>query len=164
MKTTTRRLLFLLMTAVAAGCSRPEEAPPTATTPAEEELPPPVYESALPEDMRSLVDRVFTGDLDEMIKRRLIRVAMPFNRSFYFVDKGVQRGLSYEYLTLFEEQLNKKLNTGNLKVHVVPMPMPRDMLLPSLQVGKGRPGRRPAHGHARTAEVGRLHRTRHAGT
>jgi membrane-bound lytic murein transglycosylase MltF len=136
MKTTTRRLLFLLMTAIAAGCSRPEEAPPTATTPAEEELPPPVYESVLPEDMRSRVDRVFTGDLDEMIKRRLIRVAMPFNRSFYFVDKGVQRGISYEYATLFEEQINQKLKTGNLKIHVVPMPMPRDMLLPSLQAGK----------------------------
>jgi membrane-bound lytic murein transglycosylase MltF len=136
MNATMRRLLFLLMTAVAASCSRPEEAPPAATTPAEEELPPPVYESALPEDMRSLVDATFTGDLDAMIKRRIIRVAMPVNRSFYFVDKGVQRGLSYEYATLFEEQINQKLKTGNLKIHVVPMPMPRDTLLPSLQAGK----------------------------
>jgi membrane-bound lytic murein transglycosylase MltF len=86
--------------------------------------------------MRSLVDQSFMGDFDEMVKRRLIRVAVPFNRSFYFVDKGVQRGLAYEYLVLFEEQLNKKLNTGNLKVFVAPIPMPRDMLFPALQSGK----------------------------
>ena len=102
----------------------------------EEELPPPVYESALPEPMRSLVERVFTGDMDAMVERRLIRAGVPFDRSFYFIDKGVQRGLSYEYLMHFEEELNKKLKTGNLKIHVVLLPMPRDVILPSLQAGK----------------------------
>jgi hypothetical protein len=95
MNTTTRWLFFVLMTALAAGCSRPEEAPPTASTanpPAEEALPPPVYESALPEDMRSQVDSTFTGDLDEMIKRRIVRVAMPFNRSFYFSTRASSAG------------------------------------------------------------------------
>ena len=144
---TTRWPLAVLVMLFAAGCSGREEAPP-AGTPAnsssgtsassspEEPLPPPAYELAIPEDMRSLVDKALTGDFDEIIKRRLIRAAVPFNRSFYFVDKGVQRGLAYEYLTLFEEQLNKKLNTGNLKVHVVPLPMPRDALFPALVSGK----------------------------
>ena len=147
MNTTTRRLLFVLMTAVAAGCSRQEEAAPgaapassssgaSASTSAEEPLPPPAYESALPESMRNIVDQSFTGDFDEMIKRRLIRVAVPFNRSFYFIDKGAQRGLAYEYVVLYEEQLNKRLKTGNLKVHVAPIPMPRDMLFPALASGK----------------------------
>ena len=145
MKTKTRSLLSVLGILVSAACAGPatEEAAKTApaasaasTAPAEEPLPPPAYESALPEDMRAIVDRTFTGDFDEMVKRRVIRVAVPFNRSFYFVDKGVQRGLSYEYIVLFEEQLNKKLNTGNLKVHVVPVPMPRDVLLPALNAGK----------------------------
>jgi membrane-bound lytic murein transglycosylase MltF len=71
-----------------------------------------------------------------MVQRRVIRVGVPFSRTFYFIDKGVQRGLSYEYLVLFEEQLNKKLNTGNAKVHVVPLPLSRDALLPSLQAGR----------------------------
>ena len=97
---------------------------------------PPVYESGLPEDMRALVDRPYTGDFDGMTKRRLIRAGVPFNRTFYFVDKGIQRGLSYEYLTVYEEQLNKRLKTGNLKIHVVPIPMPRDALLPALIGGK----------------------------
>jgi membrane-bound lytic murein transglycosylase MltF len=96
----------------------------------------PVYELALPEDMRSLVDHSLTGNLDEMMGRRFIRAGVPFNRTYYFVDKGVQRGLSYEYLVLFEEALNRKYKTGNLKTHVVLLPMPRDQLLPSLNAGK----------------------------
>jgi membrane-bound lytic murein transglycosylase MltF len=141
MSMTTRWLAVVFALGV-TGCSTAEQPAPattaaTSTAPAAEEaLPPPVYESALPEDLRSLVDQPFTGDWDEMIKRRVIRAAAPFNRSFYFVDKGVPRGLAYEYLTLFEEQLNKRLNTGNLKVHVVLLPMPRDLLLPALQQGK----------------------------
>ena len=104
----------------------------------ENELPPPSWEAALPEELRAKVSAVFTGDLDEaaMRERRVIRAGVTYNRSFYFVDKGVQRGLSYEYLTLFEEHLNKALKTGNLKIHVVPLPMPRDMLIPALQAGR----------------------------
>ena len=37
---------------------------------------------------------------------------------------------------LAEDVLNKKLNTGNLKVHVVLLPMPRDLLLPALNSGQ----------------------------
>src|SRR5262249_49647495 len=73
---------------------------------------------------------------DGMIKRRIIRVGVTFNRTFYFIDKGTQRGLSYEYATLFEDALNKKLNTGNIRAHVVLLPLPRDVLLPALQQGK----------------------------
>jgi membrane-bound lytic murein transglycosylase MltF len=143
----------------AAGCSRPAEqskapqqgsAPPAAAataTPAApapapaaapeptEEIPPPVYESALPEELRGKMEQPFTGDGDAMIKRRLIRVGVTFNRTFYFIDKGAQRGFAYEYATLFEDTLNKKLKTGHLKVHVVLLPMPRDVLLPELQKG-----------------------------
>jgi membrane-bound lytic murein transglycosylase MltF len=86
--------------------------------------------------MRSLIHQPFTGDFDAMVKRRIIRAGVPFNRTYYFIDKGVQRGLTYEYLTLFEEQLNKKLKTGNLKVHIVMLPMPRDLLFSSLNSGQ----------------------------
>jgi membrane-bound lytic murein transglycosylase MltF len=96
---------------------------------------PPANESGLPEEMRSLIHQPFTGDFDEMVKRRIIRVGAPFNRTYYFIDKGVQRGLSYEYAVLAEDLLNKKLKTGNLKVHVVLLPMSRDLLLPALNSG-----------------------------
>jgi membrane-bound lytic murein transglycosylase MltF len=134
--------------ATPAGSGAPAPAPAAAPAAAEEPDSPgakgaesnepmaPPVELALPEDMRSIVDKSFSGDFDEMVKRRLIRVGVTFNRTFYFVDKGAQRGMAYEYLTLFEEGLNKKLNTGNLKVHVVMIPMSRDMLFPGLRAGK----------------------------
>jgi hypothetical protein len=43
---------------------------------------------ALPEGMRGFIAQPFTGDLDEMVKRRLIRVGVVYNRTHYFVDKG----------------------------------------------------------------------------
>ena len=88
------------------------------------------------ESVRLSIDRPFTGDLDEMVKRRMIRVGVTFNRTHYFVDNGVQRGAVYEHLKLFEDTLNKKLKTGNLKVNVVFVPLRRDLLLPALVDGK----------------------------
>ena len=82
------------------------------------------------------MDRPFSGDLDEMVKRRLIRVAVTFNRTHYFLDKGQERGLTYEALKAFETDLNTRLKTGNLKVHVVILPMSRDQLGPALLGGK----------------------------
>jgi membrane-bound lytic murein transglycosylase MltF len=141
--------LTLVLAVLIGGCSSPDQkggAAGTAATPAgsapaaasepTEPIPPPTYEVALPEELRGLIDKPFTGDLDEMIKRRVIRMGVTFNRTFYFIDKGAQRGMSYEYATLFEDTLNKKINSGNLKVHVVLLPLPRDLLLPALQQGK----------------------------
>jgi len=79
----------------------------------------------------------WNGDLDGMIKRRVIRVLVPYNRTTYFVDKGTQRGIAYDSMKLFEDDLNKKLKTGNLKVHAVFIPTSRDRLLPALADGMG---------------------------
>jgi membrane-bound lytic murein transglycosylase MltF len=91
---------------------------------------------ALPAETRGLLDTPFTGDFDAMVKRRLIRAGVVFNRTQYFIDKGVQRGISYESINLFEEELNKRLKTGLLKVHVAIVPLSRDQLFSSLQEGK----------------------------
>ena len=45
-------------------------------------------------------------------------------------------GWRTEYLVLFEDALNKSLKTGNLRVHIVPIPLSRDALLGSLQSGR----------------------------
>ena len=82
------------------------------------------------------MDKPFTGDFDAMVKRRAIRVGVTFNRTHYFIDKGQERGLTYEALKLFENDLNADLKTGNLKVHVVIVPMSRDQLYPALASGK----------------------------
>ncbi len=111
---------------------------------------------ALPEGVRVLVDKPFTGDFDEMVKRRAIRVAVTFNRTHYFVDQGQERGITYEALKSFENDLNTDLKTGNLKVHVVMVPMSRDMLLSRARGRQGRHGRRHGDGQTRTGEARRL--------
>jgi membrane-bound lytic murein transglycosylase MltF len=132
----------LVLAAAVAGCSKKSEEPApkpaaeqAAAAPANEAAAP-LHELNLPESMRSVVDQPFTGDLDGMITRRVIRAGVPFNRTFFFLDKGTPRGLAYEYLVLAEDALNKHLKTGDLKVHMLVVPMSREALLPSLQAGK----------------------------
>jgi membrane-bound lytic murein transglycosylase MltF len=91
---------------------------------------------ALPETVRARLGEKFTGDFPEMVKRRVIRAGVVFNRTQYFIDRGQQRGLVYESLRLFEEQVNKRLKTGNLPVHVAFVPLSRDQLFPALAEGK----------------------------
>ena len=91
---------------------------------------------ALPEAVRLAMDKPFTGDFDALVARRSIRVGVTFNRTHYFIDKGQQRGLTYESLKLFENDLNEDLKTGKLKVHVVIVPMSSDQLYPALTSGK----------------------------
>jgi len=90
----------------------------------------------LPAEARGLLHDRFTGDLDEMIKRRVIRAGVAINRTHYFIDKGVQRGIAYDSLMLFEDELNKKLNSGLLKVHVAFIPLARDQMLTALSDGQ----------------------------
>ncbi|MDM0022527.1 lytic transglycosylase F [Variovorax saccharolyticus] len=85
----------------------------------------------------------WTGDLDGMIERRVIRVLTVNSKTFYFVDKGVNRGIVVDHFRLFEDELNKKLaaegklKNKNLKVRVVFIPVSRDQLLNGLVTGKG---------------------------
>jgi membrane-bound lytic murein transglycosylase MltF len=82
------------------------------------------------------LDTPFLGDFDAMVKRRFIRVGTVFNRTHYFIDKGQPRGLAYEGFKRFEDDLNARLRTGLLKIHVVMVPLSRDQLFPALRAGK----------------------------
>ena len=79
----------------------------------------------------------WTGDLDGMIKRRIIRVLVPYSKTLYFVDRGVQRGLSYDAFKIFEDDLNKKLKAKHIKTHVLFVPVGRDDIIPALLEGRG---------------------------
>ncbi|WP_271407733.1 lytic transglycosylase F [Pseudomonas sp. Q1-7] len=85
----------------------------------------------------------WTGDLEEMKKRRIIRVLTIYSKTFYFIDRGTQRGATYDWFTAFEQELNKKMAPSkskaknHLKVHVVFIPVSRDELLPALVAGRG---------------------------
>jgi membrane-bound lytic murein transglycosylase MltF len=79
----------------------------------------------------------WTGDFDGMIKRRVIRILAPYSKTFYFIDRGVQRGVVYDVSQLLEQDINKKLKTGHLKVHVNIVPLARDEFIPALRDGRG---------------------------
>ena len=93
--------------------------------------------SDLEDAARALVATKWTGDLDGMIKRRLIRVLTVYSKTSYFVDRGTQRGMTYEAFQLFEEDLNKKLSNKNVRVHVAMVPVANDDLIPALLEGRG---------------------------
>jgi membrane-bound lytic murein transglycosylase MltF len=83
------------------------------------------------------LDQKWTGDLDEMAERRLIRALVPYSKTFYFLDGADQRGLTYELLREFEKHINKRLRKRTLRIHLVVIPTKRDRLLPALAEGVG---------------------------
>jgi len=77
------------------------------------------------------------GDFDEMVQIRTIRALVVYSKTFYFLDRGRQYGISYEALKEFEKFVNKRLKTKTLQVEVVFIPVSRDELIPSLLNGVG---------------------------
>jgi membrane-bound lytic murein transglycosylase MltF len=83
------------------------------------------------------------GDLDGMIERGYIRVLTTYSKTFYFMDQGVQRGITHDAFRVFETDLNRqlaeqqKLKHKHMKVRVVFIPMARGDLLTALAEGKG---------------------------
>ena len=85
---------------------------------------------------KNVIER-WTGDFDEMVGRNKIRVLVPFSKTFYFLDRGRQRGLSYDLFKVFEDQINKDLKRKNVRVNVIFIPVDRDELIPKLLKGEG---------------------------
>ena len=83
------------------------------------------------------INKEFTGDYAEMVKRRLIRVLVPYNRAFFFFDGGQPKGISYETARQFEKFLNEREKTKTLKIQVAFIPTPRNQLFEKLVNGKG---------------------------
>jgi membrane-bound lytic murein transglycosylase MltF len=79
----------------------------------------------------------WTGDFDGMVKRRLVRVLVVYNKTNYFIDRGTPRGITTEVFKLFEDEINKKAKTKNVRIHVVLIPARRDALAEMLLSGKG---------------------------
>lgn len=88
-------------------------------------------------DELELLREPWSGDLDGMIERDVIRALVPMSKTFYFLDGGDQRGLAYDAAQLFGQQLNERLNRGHLKVHMVMIPVARDELIDGLLAGYG---------------------------
>jgi len=120
---TVALLSSLVVIATGAAAQTPAQAPAKAP--------------AAKQGLQPVESKPFTGDFDGMVKRRAIRVLVPYSKTFYFVDRAVQRGLSYDVTRLLEADLNKKLKTGNIRLHVVCIPVTRGEMIQALLEGRG---------------------------
>ncbi len=85
----------------------------------------------LPERVR------LTADLDSMAAHGIVRILVPYSRTFYFLDGARQRGLIYEYMKGFESYLREKLPRQNRPIYAVFLPVRRSDLLELLVEGYG---------------------------
>lgn len=92
---------------------------------------------------RATIEKTYTGDLDGMIERRLIRILVPYSKTYDFVDRANQRGMAYDVARMMEDDLNKKLaaekktKAKHVRVHVVLVPVKREEFIPALKEGRG---------------------------
>ena len=77
------------------------------------------------------------GDFNAMVKERRIRVLVVYSKTYYFLDRGQQRGAAYELVKEFEKYVNKKFKNKTLQVQVVIIPVRRDELIEALVGGFG---------------------------
>lgn len=119
------RLLAFFLFAATLGLSAPAPAQTETTEPADTR--------ALPTELKA-----WTGDFDGMMQRRVIRVAVPYSRSLYYLDRGRERGLTADIVRKFEELLNKKYKKELDKrpITIALIPTTRDQLIPSLLDGR----------------------------
>ena len=83
--------------------------------------------------------KTWQGDFDGMLKRKLVRILVPTDRTSFFIDKGETLGFEAELGAEFENWLNKRYGGKGKqrKILVGFIPTPRDALLTNLIAGKG---------------------------
>ena len=87
-------------------------------------------------NMRKVL-KPWKGDWDGMVTRNQVRVLVPYSKTFYFLDGGRQRGLTYDLMKTFEQQINKDLHRKTLRVQFVFIPVDRDEIVQGLLNGIG---------------------------
>lgn len=126
--------LAVITIAVLALTACSAEAPPPSP-PAAVAAPTATPAPAVAPRPRSPTD--WSGDLDGMIERRLVRMLVIPSKTSYFLDKAQQRGATYEMGMELEKWLNQS-NKGRARaIRVVFIPTSRERLLSDLAEGRG---------------------------
>ena len=85
----------------------------------------------------NIAAKPWTGDFDNMVTRRIIRVLVPYSRTLYFNDKGRERGLTAELIRDFERYINQKHKTHKRPITIFMIPTTRDKLISGVAEGLG---------------------------
>jgi membrane-bound lytic murein transglycosylase MltF len=127
--------LLALLSLLVAGCSSGSKpAQPQAQSQTQTQAPTePQSAAAQPatssdEDLPPIVKKPWRGDLDEMAKRRVVRVLVPFRRPEFFYMEGRPVGILQEAFQELEKVLNAKYKTtpaNRIIVGLLPTPMDR---------------------------------------
>ena len=72
-----------------------------------------------PDQQPFFVNKPWKGDFSGMAERRYIRALVVYSKSFYFLDKAQQRGITYDGLKQFEKFINEKLGNKKIKVIII---------------------------------------------
>jgi membrane-bound lytic murein transglycosylase MltF len=123
--------VFLLSAIVAASAAVAQ------TEPAYRAGLPAAHKAAAADKKLDVRTREWKGDFDAMLERRIIRVAAPYSRSLFYIDKGRERGIGAELVRDFEHWLNKKYAKQLAKrpLTLYMAAVTRDKLLSDLNAG-----------------------------
>jgi membrane-bound lytic murein transglycosylase MltF len=121
----------LALTLTACGTREPEPAPLPPPAPAEPAAAPVAAEPA-PAPVGT-----WTGDLDGMIQRRVVRMLVIYSKTSYFLDNAQQRGATYDMGMELEKWLNRSNKDRARPIRVVFIPTSRARLLSDLAEGRG---------------------------
>jgi membrane-bound lytic murein transglycosylase MltF len=129
--------LAALAVALTSSCSRHSGEIPSAGSAERLSREPPENTFEHPALQEQLVHEKWYGDLDGIVKRRMLRVLVAPNKLGFYFDGTEIHGALHEFCQEFERFLNHKLHTGNLAIHLYFIPVARDKLLPRLAEGQG---------------------------
>ena len=79
----------------------------------------------------------WTGDFSAMLKRRKLRLLVPYSKTLFFVDRGRQMGVVAEFGRALEASINARYKSKTFRLHVDLLPTARDQLFEALNKGYG---------------------------
>jgi len=83
------------------------------------------------------INNAFIEDFSSMVEKENIRILVPYSKSFYFIDQGQQKGLTYEQGNELSKYINGLYPDNNNVIKITFIPTKRDQLIPKLIAGKG---------------------------
>ncbi|CTQ51684.1 Membrane-bound lytic murein transglycosylase F precursor [Roseibium album] len=135
MKSTRALVLFVICAGVGMAVAFYLFLP--STPPTQPTQSPQPSEPVLADKLEANLRVPFDGDFDAIVDRGYMRVLVPFSKTGYFIDKGAQRGNSYELTSEFGKFLDKTHGKKMRDVKIILIPTPRSNIFTDLSEKRG---------------------------